>query len=141
MVLRAASVFAAVLTSVPLLPVVLCPPLLFCAALSLVASQTLVFKTCQVGEPMEGGVGATTHSAHNQKGGWGRGGDALGAGEEGDTEEGHQRMLGADDRREGGDGGGKKQQRRDSTRGWARKDSCTGEPMGQAVFFCGSHFF
>ena len=60
-----------------------------------------------MGEPVEGGVGATTHSAHNQRGGWGRGGDALGAGEEGDTEEGHQRMLGADGRREGGEGRGR----------------------------------
>ena len=45
-----------------------------------------------------------------------------------------QRMLGADDRREGG-GGREKQQRQDSTRGWARKDSCTGEPMGHAFFW------
>jgi hypothetical protein len=58
-----------------------------------------------VGEPVEGGVGATTHSAHNQRGGWRRGGDALGAGEEGGTEEGHRECWGqTTGEREGGGG-------------------------------------
>ena len=58
-----------------------------------------------VGEPVEGGVGATTHSAHNQRGGWRRGGDALGAGEEGGTEEGHRECWGqTTGEREGGAG-------------------------------------
>ena len=52
----------------------------------------------------------------------------------GGTEEGHRECWGqTTGEREGGGAG--KQQRQDSTRGWARKDSCTGEPMGQALFF------
>ena len=86
-----------------------------------------------MGEPVEGGVGATTHSAHNQRGGWRRGGDALGAGEEGGTEEGHRECWGQTTGER--EGGREKQQRQDSTRGWARKDSCTGEPMGHAFFW------
>ena len=61
-----------------------------------------------MGEPVEGGVGATTHSAHNQRGGWGRGGDALGAGDEGDTRKAPRECWGqATGEREGKAGGGK----------------------------------
>ena len=74
--------------------------------------------------------------------------DALvGAGEEEDAGEGRQETVGgrrpANGRkgaREGKARGWKKQQRRDSTRGWARKESYTGEPMGRA-FLGKKHFY
>ena len=90
-----------------------------------------------MGEPMEGGIGATTHNAQSQKGGWGRGGDALGAGEEGGTEDAARECWGqTTGEREGKAGGG----RRDNTRGCARTESYTiGEPMGSWKSFLAKH--
>ena len=77
-----------------------------------------------MGEPVEGGVGATTHSAHNQRGGWRRGGDALGAGEEGGTEEGHQENAGGG-RPASGRGQGRGRLKREE--GWGKETTTAGQ--------------
>ena len=119
----------------------LCPPLLFCCALlSLFASQLL--RTCQVGEEWRGESGQGPQRTERDSSDGGEGttrGRPCGGGRGGGRRGRPPRDCWGQttgEWKEGGKGGeGKgleKQQRRDSTRGWARKESYTGEPMGRA---------
>ena len=113
--------------------VVLCPPLLLkCCALTL-ASQPSLQDVSRWANQWRGESGQrpTVRIIRGEDGGeagtpWGR--ERRGAQRKATENVGGRRPA-------RGRGGREKQQRQDSTRGWARKDSCTGEPMGHAFFW------